>query len=252
MALGEQLRKARMARNETPAQIAAATQVGIQIIEDIEREEFGRVSAPIYAKGFIKLYARHVGLDPQPLIEEYMARFAHASRPPWTKTQPRGQEEQQESQPAGDERRQADTAPIAGATTTESRPVPKTIPPSSPAAEPPEPAAAWDGLSGVRSVAADIASTTAGALKRAWASAGAGRRSTHEGAQRHAWIRNRPAGSFLKYIPIAIGILLILVFLISSFSRVFARKPKLDTPVPLNESKEEVRLVIDPPAPYSE
>lgn len=74
MSLGEKLCNARLAKKETTSQVAAATRMKVQIVEDLEKEDFQRLAAPIYAKGFIKLYSEHVGLDPAPLIEEYMAR----------------------------------------------------------------------------------------------------------------------------------------------------------------------------------
>ncbi|OGV58042.1 MAG: hypothetical protein A2283_15980 [Lentisphaerae bacterium RIFOXYA12_FULL_48_11] len=77
MALGEKLRNARLSAKLTTSQIAAATRIKVQIIEDIEREDFRRVAAPIYGKGFIKLYAEKVGLNPVPLVEEYVARFVN-------------------------------------------------------------------------------------------------------------------------------------------------------------------------------
>jgi len=73
MALGEQLRRARLSRNLSASEVAAATRMKTQIVEAIEAEDFGRMAAPIYAKGFIKLYAEYVGLDPGPLIEDYLA-----------------------------------------------------------------------------------------------------------------------------------------------------------------------------------
>ena len=76
MSLGEKLCNARLARKETASVVAKATRMKVQTVEDIEREDFSRLSAAIYAKGFIKLYAEHVGLDPKPLVDEYMARFA--------------------------------------------------------------------------------------------------------------------------------------------------------------------------------
>ncbi|MGQ9661735.1 MAG: helix-turn-helix domain-containing protein [Kiritimatiellia bacterium] len=81
VAIGEQLRKARIARGLTPSQVAVATRMKVQTVAAIEDEDFGRIAAPIYAKGFIKLYARCVGLDPGPLIEEYAARFATDKNP---------------------------------------------------------------------------------------------------------------------------------------------------------------------------
>jgi transcriptional regulator with XRE-family HTH domain len=71
MALGEQLRDARRKMNLTASEVASATRVKVQLIEDIENENFERIAAPIYGKGFIKLYAEYVALDPRPLIAEY-------------------------------------------------------------------------------------------------------------------------------------------------------------------------------------
>jgi len=73
MALGEKLRDARLKRKLTTSQVAAATRMKVQIVEDLENEDFTRIAAPIYGKGFIKMYAQHVGLDPRPLVAEYMA-----------------------------------------------------------------------------------------------------------------------------------------------------------------------------------
>ena len=75
MALGEELRHARMRKKLTASQVAADTRMKVQTVEALEREDFSRIAAPIYAKGFIKLFAEYVGLDPQPLIEDYVHRF---------------------------------------------------------------------------------------------------------------------------------------------------------------------------------
>jgi hypothetical protein len=48
----------------------------VQIVEAIEREDFSKFPATIYGKGFIRLYAQFVGLDPQPLLEEYAKSMA--------------------------------------------------------------------------------------------------------------------------------------------------------------------------------
>ncbi len=90
MALGEQLRNARLARKETVSQVASATRILVQQIEAIEREDFSRFPAVIYGKGFIRLYAEHVGLDPKPLIAEYLARVAASPPSPALHEKPRG------------------------------------------------------------------------------------------------------------------------------------------------------------------
>jgi len=46
------------------------------LTSDGEDNDFSRIPAPVYGKGFIKLYAEFLGLDPAPLIAEYASRFA--------------------------------------------------------------------------------------------------------------------------------------------------------------------------------
>jgi hypothetical protein len=38
----------------------------------MEADDFGALSAPVYAKSFIKMYATYLGLDAAPLVEEYV------------------------------------------------------------------------------------------------------------------------------------------------------------------------------------
>ena len=69
---GQILRQAREAKGLTPSQVAQETRILVQIITDMENEDFHRIKAPIYGRGFTKLYAECVGLDPQPLLREFM------------------------------------------------------------------------------------------------------------------------------------------------------------------------------------
>lgn len=75
MTLGEKLRSARQAQKMTTSEVATATRMKVQMVEALEEDDFTKMPAVIYAKGFIKLYAEHVGLDPHPLVEEYVVRF---------------------------------------------------------------------------------------------------------------------------------------------------------------------------------
>ena len=81
MLLGKTLRQAREEKGLTISQVAEATRMMTQIIEDLEREDFRRIAAPIYGRGFIKLYAEYLGLDPEPLIQEFIEIYT-GSRPP--------------------------------------------------------------------------------------------------------------------------------------------------------------------------
>ena len=71
---GEVLRLAREARGVGISEAAEATRIKIQVIEAIERDDYGRIPAPTYAKGFSKLYAEYLGLDAGPLVQAYLDR----------------------------------------------------------------------------------------------------------------------------------------------------------------------------------
>ena len=81
MSLGTTFRQAREEKGQTISQVAEATRMMTQIVEDLERDDFRRIAAPIYGRGFIKLYAEHLGLDSEPLIREFMEIYT-GSRPP--------------------------------------------------------------------------------------------------------------------------------------------------------------------------
>lgn len=71
MALGRILREARESKGMTIAQAAEATRILYPVIEGLETEDFRRIAAPIYGRGFIKIYAEVLGLDPNPLLNDY-------------------------------------------------------------------------------------------------------------------------------------------------------------------------------------
>ena len=129
MALGQTLRKARQEKKLTASEVAAGTRMKVQMVEALEREDFSQVAATIYGKGFIRMYADYVRLDPEPLIQEYMERFVEPSHDaPQTVSAPSdifedeeseglfwwwpwggGEEEEEESEPAA----VAPSAPVA-------------------------------------------------------------------------------------------------------------------------------------------
>ena len=81
MALGTILREAREQQGYSAAQVAEATHMMVQIVEELEREDFQRIAAPIYGRGFVKLYAEFLGIDPVPLVKEFSEIFSGSRRP---------------------------------------------------------------------------------------------------------------------------------------------------------------------------
>lgn len=69
--VGKRLKAAREKRQMSVSDVASEINARAQIIEAIEKDDFSSMVAPVYAKGFIKLYAECVELDHVPLIKFY-------------------------------------------------------------------------------------------------------------------------------------------------------------------------------------
>jgi len=77
-ALGERFRAAREARGLTLADVAEQIRIRSVYLAAIEDENWGAIGAPVYIRGFLRTYARFLGLDP----EEAVATFAAHHTPP--------------------------------------------------------------------------------------------------------------------------------------------------------------------------
>ena len=72
MEFGKSLRTAREAKGFTVQQLAEMTRMAPTMVDDLEREDFSHIAAPIYGRGFVKLYCEAVGLESKPFIDEFM------------------------------------------------------------------------------------------------------------------------------------------------------------------------------------
>jgi cytoskeletal protein RodZ len=70
--IGETLRQARHDRKITLEDVSRATKIKIDTLERLEADDFTSLAAPMYTKGFLKLYAEQLGLDSQPLVDAYL------------------------------------------------------------------------------------------------------------------------------------------------------------------------------------
>ena len=73
MEFGKSLREAREAKGYTISQIAEMTHIKPSVVEGLEKEDFSTIAAPIYGRGFVKLYCEAVGLEAKPFVDEFMA-----------------------------------------------------------------------------------------------------------------------------------------------------------------------------------
>lgn len=69
--IGESLREAREERGLSLDDAAIETRIRATHLAALEREEYERLGGDVYVRGFIRSYARAVGIDPEPLLAEH-------------------------------------------------------------------------------------------------------------------------------------------------------------------------------------
>jgi cytoskeletal protein RodZ len=79
---GPALRRARLRRGIELDQISNVTKVRSSYLEYIERDEFEKLPASVYIRGFVHAYARAIGLDANRAATNYMARVDAVRNPP--------------------------------------------------------------------------------------------------------------------------------------------------------------------------
>jgi cytoskeleton protein RodZ len=68
---GENLRREREMRGVTLEEISAATKISLRFLKALEGEEFSALPSGIFTRSFIRAYAKHLGLDEEPILAEY-------------------------------------------------------------------------------------------------------------------------------------------------------------------------------------
>lgn len=79
--VGRALAQARHAAGLTVDEVSTSTRVRVPIVQAIEQDDFSRCGGDVYARGHIRTLARAVGIDPEPLIEQYAAEHGHPEAP---------------------------------------------------------------------------------------------------------------------------------------------------------------------------
>lgn len=72
--IGQKLASARQAKGVSVSEAGQATRILSKFIEAMESDNFSVLSAPVYAKSFIRIYARYLNLEDQPLVDEYIQK----------------------------------------------------------------------------------------------------------------------------------------------------------------------------------
>jgi cytoskeleton protein RodZ len=68
--VGKQLQEARLARNWTPELAARETKIKVERVRDLEADNYSHFTSPTYARGFVRTYARALGLDEYQILRQ--------------------------------------------------------------------------------------------------------------------------------------------------------------------------------------
>jgi cytoskeletal protein RodZ len=81
LTLGEKLRQAREARGITLSEVAEQTRISPLYIESIENDDYRNLPGGIFNKGFVKSFAKYVGVDEQEALQDYASLAANQVSP---------------------------------------------------------------------------------------------------------------------------------------------------------------------------
>lgn len=70
---GDRLRREREQRGISLEDIALTTKIRAGLLQALEEEKFDRLPGGIFNKGFVRAYARHLGLDEDQAVADYLA-----------------------------------------------------------------------------------------------------------------------------------------------------------------------------------
>ena len=74
--LGEKLRQAREARGISISEVAEQTRISSQYLEGIEADDYRTLPGGIFNKGFIKSFAKFVGIDEDEALQDYSRQLS--------------------------------------------------------------------------------------------------------------------------------------------------------------------------------
>ena len=80
-AFGERLRREREMRQITLDEISGSTKIARRHLEALEQEDFDALPGGIFNKGFVRAYARYVGIDEEQAVADYIAADQEQTQP---------------------------------------------------------------------------------------------------------------------------------------------------------------------------
>jgi len=79
--LGDRFRAARESRGLSLSEAAEQIRIRSLYLEAIEDENWNAIGFPVYILGFLRTYARYLGVDPEEAVAEYRAATGESGRP---------------------------------------------------------------------------------------------------------------------------------------------------------------------------
>jgi transcriptional regulator with XRE-family HTH domain len=79
-AFGSNLRRIRLQRGITLAQITASTKIAEDLLEGLERNDFSQWPSGIYARAWVSQYAAAIGADAFQAVDEFCRYFPQGDR----------------------------------------------------------------------------------------------------------------------------------------------------------------------------
>lgn len=73
LTFGETLRRERLIRKVSLEEISAATKISMRLLTALERSDLSRLPAPVFTRGFIRAYSKHLGLNTEDMVNAYLA-----------------------------------------------------------------------------------------------------------------------------------------------------------------------------------
>ncbi len=76
LSFGEELRRERVIRDISLEEISQSTKISVRLLRALEESDVQKLPAPTFTRGFIRAYARHLGIDPEEKVNAYLADLA--------------------------------------------------------------------------------------------------------------------------------------------------------------------------------
>jgi len=82
--VGEYLKKERELRQISLQEVAEETKISVSRLKALEANQFDQLPAPIYIRGFVRIYAEYIGLDPSDVMMRFEDQLFYEESEPKT------------------------------------------------------------------------------------------------------------------------------------------------------------------------